>query len=89
MRCLKKREIIEYIDKELAPKRLEKIETHLETCSQCQVQVKKAQKEIQSVQQHFLPLNPIIFPESHYRSLKAHPETESRHQLDDTNQFLH
>jgi hypothetical protein len=49
---------MEFIDKELAPKRLKKIESHLETCSQCQVQVKKAQKEIQLVRQHLQMLNP-------------------------------
>ena len=58
MKCLKKREIMEFIDKELAPKRLKKIETHLETCSPCQVQVKEAQKEIQLVRQHLQRLNP-------------------------------
>jgi hypothetical protein len=58
MKCLKKQEIMEFIDKELAPKRLKKIASHLETCYQCQVQVKKAQKEIQMVRQHLQMLNP-------------------------------
>ncbi|MFC2140788.1 anti-sigma factor family protein [Acidobacteriota bacterium] len=58
MKCLRKREIMGFIDKELTPKRLKKIESHLETCSQCQVQVKKAQKEIQLVRQHLQMLNP-------------------------------
>ena len=49
---------MEFIDKELAPERLKKIASHLETCSQCHEQVKKAQKGIQVVRQHLQMLNP-------------------------------
>ncbi len=58
MKCLKNNTIILYIDKALSEKEMNKIETHLSECPQCQVNLEKMERNLQRVMQEMDLLEP-------------------------------
>ncbi|MCP4148711.1 MAG: hypothetical protein GY757_13270 [bacterium] len=72
MRCLKKNEIMEFIDNELAPEKQNEMENHLETCSKCREKIAQRNNRIQQLRQNFQLLEPLEIPEKPFEEPEYH-----------------
>jgi len=69
MRCLKKENILPYLDKEFSVKKSKKVRKHFEICPKCQENLKDIQKKIEFIKHKTKILNPdILFKKEFDRS---------------------
>lgn len=63
MRCLKREKIQTFVDEELLPKEIKKVEKHLSQCSSCRDVLKSVKEEIKLVDAKLEFLNPATIPQ--------------------------
>ncbi|MFC2167074.1 hypothetical protein ACFLQZ_03835, partial [Acidobacteriota bacterium] len=63
MRCLKREKIQIFVDKELLPKKMKKVEKHLSQCLSCRDDLESVKEEIKLVDAKLESLNPDSIPQ--------------------------